>query len=339
MRTKSEIIIMELRTTFSIDPSPDKITYSNKVMLIGSCFASSIGEQMERGKMSVMINPAGTVYNPVSVCTTLDSITAGKEFGRDDLYFHDGLWFSFCHYTDFSSEDPDKTLFKINSKLQEASLFLKSTGFLFITFGTARIYRWKKTGLVVSNCHKIPGVQFSAELLSVKEIVDLWTKQLDRLSKLYPDLKVIFTISPVRHLKDGAHGNQISKSVLLLAVEELLSHSSKPQYFPAYELVMDDLRDYRFYDDDMLHPSYSAINYIWEAFAGSCLDASAFKIWNEALKITKARSHRFLTDSISKKKDFAQKVLSHITEIEKKAPGINFSEEKQYFLGLLNSEL
>ena len=328
---------MNLRTTFPIDPSPYKITYDDGVMFIGSCFASSIGEQMEKGKMSIMINPAGTVYNPVSVCNTLDSITAGKEFTKDNLHFHEGIWLSFFHYTDFSSEDPDKSLLKINSKLKEAEFFLKNAGFLFITLGTARIYRWKKTGQVVSNCHKIPSGEFSHELLSVKEIVDLWTSQLDRLSALYPDLKVIFTISPVRHLKDGAHGNQVSKSVLFLAVEELLGHSSKPQYFPAYELLMDDLRDYRFYREDMIHPSDSSINYIWDAFSASYLDAEAVKIWNEAMKITKARHHRFNTDSISKKKDFAQKMLNHISQIEKTVSHIDFSEEQSYFLNLLNS--
>ena len=328
---------MELRTTFKIEPSPHKITYDDRIMLIGSCFASSIGEQMKKGKMTVMINPSGTVYNPVSVCNTLDLITAGEEFTKDRLHFHEGIWLSFFHYTDFSSQDADNSLLKINRRLREASLFIKSTSFLFITLGTARIYRWKKTGQVVSNCHKIPSGEFSRELLSVKEIVDLWTRQLDRLSTLYPDLKVIFTISPVRHLKDGAHGNQISKSVLFLALEELLSHSSKPQYFPAYELVMDDLRDYRFYDDDMIHPSDSAINYIWEAFSGCYLDDAAIKIWNEALKITKAMTHRFNTDSISKKKDFARTMLNHISQIEKETSQIDFSEEKSYFQSFLNS--
>jgi hypothetical protein len=328
---------MNLRTTFNIDPSPHKITYNDRVMFVGSCFATAIGMQMESGKMSIMINPAGTVYNPVSVCTTLDLISTGKEFTKDDLNFHDGTWFSFRHYTDFSSEDAQETLDKINRKSKEATLFLKNSAFLFITLGTARIYRWKKTGMVVSNCHKIPSGQFSSELLSVKEIVDLWTKQLDKLSYLYPDLKVIFTISPVRHLKDGAHGNQISKSVLFLAVEELLTHSSKPQYFPAYELVMDDLRDYRFYDDDMLHPSVSAINYIWESFSACYLDDATLKIWKEALNITKACNHRLNTDSISKKKDFAHKMLNHISEIEKKTPSIDFSVERSYFLKLLNS--
>lgn len=327
---------MNLRTSFDIDPSPQRISFDDRTMFIGSCFASSIGEQMEKGKMNVMINPAGTVYNPVSVCNTLDSIIAGKEFLKEDLFFHDGMWFSFYHYTDFSSEDPETTLYKINTRLKEASTFLKNSAFLFITLGTARIYRWKETGLVVSNCHKIPSVQFSSEMLSVKEIVDLWSNQLDRLSSLCPDLKVIFTISPVRHLKDGAHGNQVSKSVLFLAIEELLGHKSKPQYFPAYEIVMDDLRDYRFYNEDMVHPSDSAIRYIWEAFSASYLDAAAIKIWNEALKITKARTHRFNTDSISKKKEFAIKMLDNISQIEKKVSQIDFSEEKNYFLNLLN---
>jgi len=326
---------MNLRTTFNIDPSPYKINYRDRVMFIGSCFASSIGERMEEGKMAVIINPAGTVYNPVSVCNTLDTITAGREFIKDDLHFHDGMWLSFFHYTDFSSEDPGKALEKINSKLIETSDFINKSEFLFVTFGTARVFRWKKTGLIVSNCHKIPAEQFSPELLSVNEIVDIWTKQLDKLNLLHPDLKVIFTISPVRHWKDGAHGNQVSKSVLFLAVEELLKHSSKPQYFPAYELVMDDLRDYRFYSDDMIHISAPAIDYIWKAFSGSFFDTSTMKIWNEAAKITKACSHRFNSDSTSRRKFFVEKMLEHIYDLENKVPSIDLSKERNYFLSLL----
>lgn len=327
---------MELRTTFNIKPSPYKITYNDSVIFIGSCFASSIGFQMDMGKIPVMINPAGAVFNPVSVCNTLDLITAGKEFIQDDLYCHNGNWLSFYHYTDFSSDDPVKVLEKINSKSKETSDFLKKSRFLFITFGTARIYRWKKTGLIVSNCHKIPSTQFSSELLSVNEIITLWTRQLDRLLSLFPQLKIVFTISPVRHWKDGAHGNQLSKSVLFLAVEELLSHSSHPQYFPAYELVMDDLRDYRFYDDDMLHPSSAAINYIWNAFTGSYFDNKTMNIWNEVVKITKACSHRFNTDSTSKKKSFAEQMLKKISEIEINVPAVNLSFEHSYFLTMLN---
>ncbi len=326
---------MELRTTFNIDPSPLKITYNDQVMFIGSCFATSVGSQMEMGKMPVMINPAGTVYNPVSVCNTLDIITSGKEFTRDDLYYYDGTWVSFYHYTDFSSDDPLKVLKRINDKTETASDVLKKSKFLFITFGTARVYRWEKTGIIVSNCHKIPSTKFSSELLSVDEIVTLWTGQLDKLRQLYPRLKVVFTVSPVRHWKDGAHGNQISKSVLLLAVEELLKHPSEPQYFPAYELVMDDLRDYRYYSDDMIHPSSSAINYIWNSFSATYFDNKTMNAWNEIVKITRAVHHRFNTDSRSGIINFAGRMLKQISSLEAMVPSIDFSDEKKYFRDLL----
>lgn len=326
---------MELRTTFKIEPSSDKITYNDKVMFIGSCFASSIGSQMKLGQMPVLINPSGTVFNPISVCNTINTITEEKEFVLNDLYCHDGNYLSFYHYTDFSSDDPAEVLERINSKSKEALTFLKSAKFLFITLGTARVYRWKKTGVIVSNCHKIPDDKFVSELLSVSEIVTVWEKLLSRLESLFPQLKIIFTISPVRHWKDGAHGNQISKSVLFLAVEELLSHSISPQYFPAYELLMDDLRDYRFYDDDMLHLSAKAINYIWEAFCGCYLDGRTIDIWRKAANITKAQSHRLSTGSRVKIKIFAKGMLKQIADIKSKSPDIDLSEQHNYFTNLL----
>lgn len=326
---------MELRTTFSIDPSPYKITYNDKVMFIGSCFASSIGSRMEMGRMPVLINPAGAVFNPVSVCNTLDTITTGRKLNQNDLFYHDGAWLSLLHYTDFSGEDPIKVLEKINLNSAEALNFLKSAKFLFVTLGTARVYRLKKTGQIVSNCHKIPSDQFEPELLTVDNVIKLWEQQLDRLNTLFPDLKVIFTISPVRHWKDGAHGNQVSKSVLFLAVEELLKHSVSPHYFPAYELVMDDLRDYRFYNDDMLHPSPLAINYIWDAFSGCYMEKTTLNTWNEVVKITKACNHRLHTDSRIKTESFASRMLSRISEIEARVPLVNLSSEKSYFLNLL----
>lgn len=326
---------MELRTTFNIEPSPYKITYSDRVMFIGSCFASSIGSKMQMGHMPVMINPAGAVFNPVSVCNTLDSITSGRKFVQDDLHFNNGLWISFYHYTDFSSDNPITVLEKINSKAEESLFFLERAKYLFITFGTARIYRWKKNGMIVSNCHKIPSGQFETNLLTVDEIVSMWTNQLNRLYSLFPGLKIVFTISPIRHWKDGAHGNQISKSVLFLAVEELLKHSVSPQYFPAYELVMDDLRDYRFYDDDMQHPSSTAINYIWNAFSGCFIENKTRNIWNEVVKISKAIDHRFNTDSRIQIQKFAEGMLKQISDIQAIVPAIDLSREYRYFSGLL----
>lgn len=325
---------MELRTRINIGKSPATITYSDPVLFIGSCFASSIGMQMDAGRMPVMINPSGTVYNPVSVINTLGTITSGRPFRSSDLYNHNGTWLSFSHYTDFSSEDIDVTLAKINNRMSEAADFLSRARFLFITFGTARIFRLRQTGEIVSNCHKLPAGMFERELLSVDEITRLWTKRLDLLRERYPQLKVVFTISPVRHWKDGAHGNQISKSVLFLAVEELLRHSSSPGYFPAYEILMDELRDYRFYDDDMLHPSQQAVEYIWEAFSECYLDEKTSGIYREAAKIVKASQHRISTSSGSKTKQFAENILDKIKSLENQVPGINFSKEKQHFLEL-----
>jgi hypothetical protein len=327
---------MNLRTTFKIDPSPVRITHSDRVMLAGSCFATSIGMHMASGKIPVLINPCGTVYNPVSVNNTLDIILSGKTFRQEDLYFHDGNWLSLYHYTDFSSDDPVRLLERINRELSVASEFLRNAAFLFITFGTARIFRLKENSQIVSNCHKLPAALFSRELLTVSDIADMWSIQLDRLKSMCPGLKVIFTISPVRHLKDGAHGNQVSKSVLFLAIEELLKHPSGPSYFPAYELMMDDLRDYRFYDDDMIHPSSAAINYIWEAFTGCYFENATTEIWNEAAKITKAVKHRFNTENRSGKRTFAEKMLKQISETSDKALSINFLDEISYFRNLLN---
>jgi hypothetical protein len=194
----------------------------------------------------------------------------------------------------------------------------------------------KKTGLIVSNCHKIPADQFESKLLTVDEIVALWTEQLDRLHSLFPQLTVVLTISPVRHWKDGAFGNQVSKSVLFVAVDELLKHDISLRYFPAYELVMDDLRDYRFYNDDMLHPSTSAVNYIWEAFEECYMDSNTINTWKEVVKITKAFNHRINTDSVNKQKYFAEQVLKQISAIKIKIPTIDLSREEDYFLKMRN---
>ena len=326
---------MELRTTFDIQPSERKITYADKVMFIGSCFASSIGKQFETGHLPVMINPSGTVYNPISVLRTMDTITGSKKFGVEDIYNNNGTWISFHHYTDFSSENPDELLSRINSRSEEAANFIADIEFLFITFGTARVYRQKKTGEIVSNCHKIRASEFDHELLTVQDIVSAWNLQLDKLKQLYPDLQVVFTISPVRHWKDGAHGNQVSKSVLFIAVEELLNHPANPGYFPAYELLMDDLRDYRFYDDDMLHPSGSAVNYIWEAFSQCYFENATRNLWNEISGISKAVSHKIRKSSGEAIRKFAEKSLEKIQSINSRFPGISLETEKDYFLTLL----
>jgi hypothetical protein len=293
---------------------------------------------MELGHMPVMINPAGTVYNPVSVSNTLDIITGKKKITAGDLYNHQGKWISFNHYTDFSSDNPRHLLNKINSSSEEALKFLSGARFLFITFGTARVYRWSKTGNIVSNCHKIAASDFTHEFLKVGEIEALWKDQLDNLHSLFPGLQVVFTISPVRHWKDGAHGNQVSKSVLFLAVEELLGHQSGPEYFPAYELVMDDLRDYRFYEDDMLHISPKGVDYIWDAFQVCYFDNTTKDLWQKVTKISKAVNHRIQTDSEDQINEFAANIISGIDALTDRNPFLNLENERKYFLGLLKDK-
>lgn len=326
---------MEFRTTFNIPPSNRKITYDDPAVFIGSCFSTSIGRQFEYGHLPVMINPSGTVYNPVSVCNTLSTVTDRKQYTQDDLHCYEGNWISFNHYTDFTGSDPEEVLSRINSRSDEALSFMSKAHFLFVTFGTARIYRWKQTGRIVSNCHKLPASGFSLELLSVNDIVSLWMDQLDKLHTLFPELQVIFTISPIRHWKDGAHENQISKSILFLAVEELMKHPATPGYFPAYELVMDDLRDYRFYEKDMLHLSESAVDYIWKAFTDCYLDEKTVSVWTEINKITRAMAHQLKGSARDKIGTFVQKMAARIESVEAKVPGIDLEREKKYFLDLL----
>ncbi len=325
---------MDFRSVMKIPPSPVKITYNDPVMFIGSCFATSIGSKFEAGRMKVMINPSGTVYNPVSVANTIETIFLGKDCTISDLYNYNGLWLSFNHYTDFSSENPEEVLSRINSKAAEAAGFLSASKFLFVTFGTARVYIRKQTGMVVSNCHKIPAKEFDRKLLSVNEIGNMWNLLLDRIKDSYPGLQVVFTVSPVRHLKDGAHGNQVSKSVLFLAVEELLRHRSQPLYFPAYEIMMDDLRDYRFYDDDLVHPSSAATEYIWEIFRECWFDPEASELWKEVNGILKAVSHRIKSGRESDIRAFCGKMISEITRLESLHPGLNLEKEKKYFSDL-----
>jgi hypothetical protein len=307
--TLKKNVQMDLRTTFKIEPCGSEISHSTPVAFIGSCFASEIAGKMNDGKMTTLVNPAGTVYNPVSISNTVSAILQNKLFTEKDLYKHRDRYISLLHYTNFSSDIPGTLLDRINSATSSAHDFFRNAGFLFVTFGTARVYRLRETGTVVSNCHKMPGTLFAQELLTVDEITDLWTNLLDELRSFNKGLKVIFTISPVRHLKDGAHGNQVSKSVLFLAVEKLLSHPSSGGYFPAYEIIMDDLRDYRYYNEDMLHPSKTAVDYIWKAFSECCLSTEAVSIWKEASIITRAMNHRLITDSIKAKKEFGNEIL------------------------------
>ncbi|MBC7862335.1 MAG: GSCFA domain-containing protein, partial [Bacteroidia bacterium] len=261
---------MKFQLDFSFS-SHQKISCKDQVTLLGSCFAESIGEKFERNKFHSLTNPYGIIFNPLSLATCISEIISEKKYSENELIQQNGLWHSFQHHGSFSFPDKNSALQKINSEIERAAVALKKPGWLIVTFGSAFVYTHTKTERTVANCHKIPGTEFEKKLLTTAEIVAAWKEQLASLKKFNPYLKILFTVSPVRYLRDGLIENNISKSTLLLAVHELCKDHNTV-YFPAYELVNDVLRDYRFFKEDMVHPTQQAVDFVWQKFSDAMLD-------------------------------------------------------------------
>jgi hypothetical protein len=285
---------------------------------------------MASGKLPVMTNPHGTLFNPFSVAGAIDRFVSGYVYTASDIYLHQNRYMSLNHHTAFSSYERDVLVERLNETSRSASAFIKEASFLFVTFGTSWIYTLNESGDVVANCHKLPSALFSRRQASWSEIAGRWRLTLDRLASFNPDLRVWLTVSPVRHLSDGAHANQLSKAHLLLAVEELLSHPSVAGYFPAYEIFMDDLRDYRYFASDMVHPSETGIDYIWEKFVSVFIDSPVLRLWNEAARITRAMAHR-VSGGKKETAPFANAMLERIADLKSKAPFIDLTAEEEHF--------
>jgi len=257
---------MKFRTEISVSPGDFKITHDCNVAMQGSCFAENMAAKFVNAGFSTDVNPFGIAYNPFSLSQNLNRLLDNEPYRADELFKDNGIYHSFSHHSRFSGIDRNEVLKNINSRMEQSLNFLRTADWLIITFGTAYVYRLQSTGNVVSNCHKLPAKLFTYNRLTIDDIVGEWNRLIIRLQMLNPSLRFLFTVSPVRHWKDGAHGNQLSKSILLLSIEELLQNHSTCFYFPSYEIVLDELRDYRFYTEDMLHPSSQAMDYVWEKF-------------------------------------------------------------------------
>ena len=321
------------RTIFPIKASNSCLSYKTPAFFIGSCFTESIGKKLADLKFPADINPFGVIYNPWSVKNSMEVLIREKEFTKDDLYHYDNQWLSFYHQTSFSHPDHQTCLNTINKGIRDSSKFLKTADFLFVTLGTARVFEWKETGQVVSNCHKIPDEKFNRRLLSIEEIVRVFSDLMDELKGFNPDLKIVFTVSPIRHWKDGAVGNNISKATLLLAIQNLMEKYPETGYFPAFEIVMDDLRDYRFYTEDMIHLNQIAIDYIWEKFKGSFFDVETNSIVKEVNKVLLAYSHRPVRSDSGSHKIFLTQNLEVVRQLQKKYQFLDFTREIDYFSG------
>ncbi|MBN2613877.1 MAG: GSCFA domain-containing protein [Bacteroidales bacterium] len=325
---------MEFRTRVEILQSLFSIGYTSKCLFVGSCFADNIGLMMQRLKFSVMHNPFGVLYNPLSVKECIQILIERKVFTEKDILCYNNNWLSFYHYTAYTDADKAKCLEKINHSTAIAGEFFSKTDYLFITFGTAWVYEYLKTGQVVANCHKIPAREFHRYMLSPEQITIEYATLLKRLQGHNPHLKVIFTVSPIRHWKDGAVNNQLSKSVLHLAIQQLIDNFDFVSYFPAYEIFMDELRDYRFYAKDMLHPSEAAIDYTWQRFTDTYFTARTVADMKNIEKLMKAMEHRVVNHSSGESKKFRNTMLQQIEKLKAKFPSVDFSVEKDYFLNL-----
>jgi hypothetical protein len=282
---------MKLQTIVDIAPSAWKIGYEDKILMVGSCFSDEIGAQMTQRALQVTCNPFGTLYNPLSIAQALN---LQSSISNLQLVYHDGLYHSMSHHGSFSRADKAETEQAVRASIETMQQALHEATIVIVTFGTAWVY--EMNGEIVGNCHKLPENNFTRRRLSVEEIVAAWKPILER----YPDKHWIFTVSPIRHIKDGLHENQLSKATLLQAIEQLIQldnqssnrQSFNRQYFPSYEIMLDELRDYRFYADDLVHPSSLAVSYIWERFIDTFCTPQTRNEMTLRLKQWKQSQHR-----------------------------------------------
>ena len=279
-------------TQIDIPHSTVEITYNDRILTLGSCFAENIGTKLQEACFLTFINPFGVMYNPMSVAQGIRYLLSENEFTATDLFQSGSLWNSLAHSSTFSATTADESLQKINSRLQAARYFLHETNVMMITLGTAWVFELVENGKIVSNCHKLPASRFTRRRLSVDEIINEFTEVFGFLRNSYPGLKFIFTVSPIRHWKDGAHENTVSKSTLHLAVDALEKQFDFVHYFPAYEIMMDELRDYRFYASDMLHPSDVAVDYIWQRFGETYFSSETLNLKKELERLRADLNHR-----------------------------------------------
>ncbi len=304
---------MEFRTTVTIDENRELLAHSDKVMLLGSCFSDNIGGRMRQAMMRVMINPMGTLYNPLSVAASLDRIIDNAPVEGRDLVEHGGVWNHFDFHSRHSLPDKAATIERMNRRVEEAHAWLTDCRLLVVTLGSAMVYRHRDTGHVVANCHKLPPQTFRRQMVSVAEAEAELKRMVERVWAFNPAIKILFTVSPIRHIADTLAVNSLSKATLLVAEHAVVASYSHPNgqakvrphkegehrcfYFPSYEIMMDDLRDYRFYAADMVHPSDVAIEYLWQAFQGAYMDDRAVQAVARCERVARRLGHRPMSNS------------------------------------------
>ena len=336
---------MQFQLPIQIKSPGKQINYQDKILLTGSCFTEHIGNSLGELKFLTLQNPNGILFDPRSVCSSLISYIENKKYRKEDLFYLNEVWNSWEHHSRFSNISADECLRNINESQEQAHNFLKSADWLIITLGSSFSYRLTSgfskvsqpngggglEGVGVANCHRAPSQWFNKHLLSVDEIIALLDTAYHRLQQFNGKLKIIFTISPVRHIRDGVIENNRSKARLIEAVHHLVNKFPGLYYFPAYELVIDVLRDYRFYDIDMVHPNYPATEFVMEKFRESFIDEQSQQLMEEIKKIVIARRHKAFQPETTAHKNFLKTQLEKAKELQAKFPFLDVTDEINYF--------
>lgn len=316
---------MEFTTKVPIQKSSNLINYDARIMTLGSCFAENMAAKFGYFKLAHSVNPFGIIFNPLSLEKLVWRMVNNEKFTENDVFFHNARWQSYDVHSDWSHVDKATLLETLNQNLEQAKTEISHASHIIITYGTSWVYRLKSSGETVANCHKVPQSEFTKHLLSADDIETSIQNTVASIREINPDCHFIFTVSPVRHIKDGFVENNVSKAHLLAAVYKALSDKpSALSYFPSYEILMDELRDYRFYAADLLHPGQTAIDYIWERFSQTQLDGNIFEIMEAVDAIQKSLQHKpFNPDSASHKK-FLENLEQQIEKLSQQYPQIQF---------------
>jgi hypothetical protein len=328
---------MKFRFELDIKKFSSPITHNDKLLLIGSCFTENIGEKLKKFKFSVIENPNGILFNPISVAEALISYIDKPEYKKEDLFQFNEGWHSWKHHSRFSGLTVEEALKKVNGSIAVAHHYLREADYLMITLGSAWIYTLTekafnaKPGSVAANNHKAPAEWFVRRLLTTEEVLHSLDNAINRLCRFNSKLKIIFTISPVRHLREGAVENNRSKAALIQAVHHLVDKFDSLYYFPAYELVIDDLRDYRFYAEDLVHPNYLATEYVWQKFIAACMDEKSKNLMEEIHTINLAYNHKPFNPTSEQHRKFLNQNFEKTKILKQKWQHLDFDKELNYF--------
>ena len=298
------------------------------VACFGSCFAEHMARRLQNAKFDCLLNPFGIQYNPVSIALSIDKILEDYSFGDVDLVRNEGRWFSLWHHSTYSASQSEVLIRDLQKAAQEAKQKIKQSNLFIFTFGSAYYYQHKATNIVAANCHKLPKEQFEKKRFTEKEITNHLSNTLHKLSSINPNAQFVFTVSPIRHAKDGLIENTRSKATLHLSIEAILKEFSQAIYFPSYEIMMDDLRDYRFYGPDMLHPTHTAIDYIWKHFTDHIFSKDTHDLVKQIKAIQMAVAHRPFHIDSEGHQNFIRSTLQKISQLQESHPNLSFREEK-----------